>query len=100
MENQTTNTQPIPQNNAPHNELEAIKNEIKTTLNSSHNKTLPWGNILITVVLGALTLMSVGQTVESVYIFNKLKSGNLGPSTGAPATVNSPQSAPDMVGGC
>jgi hypothetical protein len=99
MDNQTINHEPMPQNNAPHNELEAIKNEIKTSLSNGHNKNLPWGNIVVTVILGALTLMSVGQTVQSVYIFNKLKSGNLGPSTAAPA-ANSPQGAPDMVGGC
>lgn len=99
MENHTTDQQPIPQNSAPHNELEAIKNEVSAKMAEAKNKNLPWSNIVVTVVLGALTLMSVGQTVESFYIFNKLKSGNIGPSTGAP-TASSPQNAPDMVGGC
>ncbi len=99
MDEQNTNHQPMPQNNNPHNELEAIKNEIHSKMSGNYNKTLPWGNIVVTVVLGVLTLVSVGQMVESVYVFNKLKSGNIGPSTGAPA-ANSPQGAPDMVGGC
>ncbi len=89
MENNTTN----------HSELEAIKNEIVTKMGETNRKSLPWGSTLITVILGVLTLVSVGQMVESVYIFNKLKSGNIGPSTGAPQS-NSPQNAPDMVGGC
>lgn len=82
-----------------HNELEAIKNEILTQTENTAHKSLPLGNILVTVILGALTLVSIGQAVESVYIFNKLKSGNIGPSTGAPA-ANSLQNAPSMVGGC
>ncbi|TSC84233.1 MAG: hypothetical protein G01um101413_528 [Parcubacteria group bacterium Gr01-1014_13] len=99
MHDHTTNQQPMPENNTPHNELEAIKNEVTAKMAETKDKNLPWGNITVTVILAALTLMSVGQTVESVYIFNKLKSGNIGPSTGAPQ-ANSPQNAPDMVGGC
>ncbi len=98
MHDHTTNNESTPQNNTPHNELEAIKNEIKTKM-TGENKSLPWNSIVVTVVLGTLTLFSVGQMVESVYIFNKLNSGNIGPSTGAPA-ASSPQNAPDMVGGC
>lgn len=89
MENQTTN----------HNEMETIKNEINTKMAEAKYKNMPWNNIVVTVILGVLTLVSVGQMVESVYVFNKLKSGNIGPATGATQT-NSPQSAPDMVGGC
>ena len=99
MDNQTTNTQPAPQNNTTQSQLDAIKTEIAAKLGGNKDKNLPWGNIVVTVILGALTLISIGQMVDSVYIFNKLKSGNFGPSTGAPQT-NSPQSAPDMVGGC
>ena len=89
MDNQTTG----------HNEMETIKNEISAKMGETKNKNLPWGNVVITVILGVLTLVSVGQMVESVYIFNKLKSDNIAPSTSAPQT-NSPQNAPDMVGGC
>jgi len=88
-----------PQTTTAHSELDAIKNEINAKLGEKNHKSLPVGNILVTVLLGVLTLVSVGQMVESVYIFNKLKSGNIAPSTSAPQT-NSPQSAPDMVGGC
>lgn len=93
MEDQTQ------QNNTPHSELEALKKEITTKIGSASNKTVSWGNTFVMVILGVLTLVSVGQTVESVYIFNKIKSGNIGPSAGAPAAT-SPQNAPDMVGGC
>lgn len=88
------------QHTTPSSELETIKNEIITKIgNPTVHKSLPLGNILVTVILGVLTLVSIGQTVESVYIFNKLKSGNIGPSTGAPQS-NSLQNAPSMVGGC
>lgn len=98
MDEQTTNNQPMTQTN--HSELETIKNEIITKIeNPAVHKSLPLGNILVTVILGALTLVSIGQAVESVYIFNKLKSGNIGPSAGA-AQTNSLQNAPNMVGGC
>jgi hypothetical protein len=99
MENNTPNQQPMPQHSTPHNELEAIKNEITTKMAMPANKSLPWGSVTVTVILGALTLVSVAQMAGSFYVFNKLKSGNIGPSTGAPA-ASSPQSAPDMVGGC
>ncbi len=89
MDNQT-NTQ---------SDLEAIKNEITTKLGSDH-KSLPWGNITVTVILGVLTLVSVAQMVGSVYIYNKLKSGNIGPSTTSAPQTGSLQNAPNMVGGC
>jgi len=100
MHDHTTNPETAPQNSVPHNsELEAIKNEITTKIEAGRDKTLPWGNLTITIILGVLALVSIGQMVESVYIYNKLKSGNIGPSTGAPQT-NSLQNAPNMVGGC
>lgn len=89
MENQTNS----------HSELDAIKNEI-TTKTSGERKSLPWSSIIITVILGTLTIFSVAQMASSVYVFNKLKSGNLGPSTSGDSSGNSIQSAPAMVGGC
>ena len=89
----------MPQNNVPHSELEAIKTEISAKLGDKNHKSLPFGNIAVTVMLGVLTLVSVGQMMASVKIFNKLKTGEVKASTGAPQT-NSVQSLPDMVGGC
>lgn len=89
MENNTTG----------HNELDAIKNEIKTELENKNHKSLPFGNMVVTVMLGVLTLVSVGQMMASVNIFNKLKSGEVKASSGAPQN-SSIQSLPDMVGGC
>lgn len=84
------------------NPLEAIKNEISASLNDKNKKSIPWNNIVITAVLGALTLVSLAQMTASVKIFNKLKNGGIGPanaSTGVPQN-NSLESQPDMVGGC
>ncbi|MEK7131618.1 MAG: hypothetical protein AAB797_02705 [Patescibacteria group bacterium] len=85
-------------NTTNHSELEAIKNEITTKL-GEQNKSLPWNNIVVTVILGALTLVSLAQMMASVKIFNKLKTGEVKASSGAPQT-NSVQNLPDMVGGC
>ena len=82
-----------------HNELETLKNEIKTELENKNHKSLPFGNIAVTVMLGALTLVSLAQMMASVKIFNKLKTGEVKASTGAPQ-INSVQNLPDMVGGC
>ncbi|HSR89648.1 MAG TPA: hypothetical protein VLK22_04655 [Candidatus Udaeobacter sp.] len=82
-----------------HNELENIKNEIITKMGEGHRKSLSWNNTLITVILGVLTLVSIGQMAESIHILNKLKSGNFGSSSSA-SQVTSPQDAPAMVGGC
>ena len=100
--NQTTNTQPIPQNSAPHSELEKIKNEITTKLGGKSHKNLPFGNIAVTVMLGVLTLVSVAPMMASVNIFNKLKTGEVKASTGSSSAPqnNSVQNLPDMVGGC
>lgn len=87
------------QNNAPHGEMESLKSEIKTELENKNHKSLPFGNIAVTVMLGVLTLVSVGQMMASVNIFNKLKSGEVKASTGVPQN-NSVQNLPDMVGGC
>lgn len=90
MEN-TTNNQ---------SELKSIKNEIITELgNNKNSKRLPFGNIAVTVMLGALTLISIAQMMTSVNIFNKLKSGEVKASSRAPQS-NSVQNLPDMVGGC
>lgn len=85
-------------NTTVHSELDTIKNEINVNLNKK-NKTLPWNSIAITAILGALTLVSIAQTLASVKIFNKLKTGEVKASTGAPQN-NSVQNLPDMVGGC
>ena len=84
----------------PVTDLDALKKEIKTELDKKNYKTvLPWGNIIITTILCALTLISVAQMLVTVNIFNKLKTGEVKASTGAPVN-NSVQSQPDMVGGC
>ncbi len=90
MDNQTTNQ----------NELDAIKSEIITELgNGKNSNSLPWGNTAVSVILGALALISIAQMMASVSIFNKLKTGEANASTGAPQD-SSVQSQPDMVGGC
>ena len=95
-------THETPQPVAPHNEMDAIKNEISAKLGDKSQKSLPWGNITVTVMLGALTLVSIGQMMASVNIFNKLKSGEVNASTGSASAPqnNSVQNLPDMVGGC
>lgn len=89
MDNQTTGQ----------SELDTIKSEIITKLGEKNDKSLPWGNTAVTVILGALALISVAQMMASVNIFNKLKTGEVKASTGVPQN-NSIQSQPDMVGGC
>lgn len=81
------------------NELDTIKNEITTELGNKDKKSLPWGNTAVSVILGVLALISIAQMMASVSIFNKLKTGEVNASTGAPVN-NSVQSQPDMVGGC
>ena len=88
------------QSTAPASELELLKSEIKTELDKKSYKTnLPWGNIAVTVILGILTLVSVAQMLVTINIFNKLKTGEVNASTGAPVN-SSVQDQPDMVGGC
>lgn len=86
-------------NTTGHSELEAIKNEISTKLGEKNQKSLPFGNIAVTAILGVLTLVSLAQMMASVNIFNKLKTGEVNASSGAPQ-INSVQNLPDMVGGC
>ncbi len=88
-----------PEQQPASNPLEAIKNEIAASLNDKNKKPVPWNNIMVTAVLGVLTLVSLGQMAASVSIFNKLKGGEVKASTGAPQN-NSLESQPDMVGGC
>ncbi len=90
-----------PEQNNSSNPLEAIKNEITASLNDKNKKSIPWNNIVITTVLGVLTLVSMAQMAASVKIFNKLKGGVIpaNASTGVPQN-NSLESQPDMVGGC
>ena len=84
------------------NQLEAIKNEISTKLGDKNPKILSFGNIAVTVMLGALTLVSLAQMMASVKIFNKLKTGEVKASTGSSSAPqsNSIQNLPNMVGGC
>ena len=91
-----------PEQQPASNPLEAIKNEITASLNDKNKKPVAWNNILITTVLGVLTLVSMAQMAASVKIFNKLKTGSISPanaSTGVPQN-SSLDSQPDMVGGC
>lgn len=85
--------------NLPSSPLDSIKNEISSKLNDPAKKTLSWNNILVTVVLGVLTLVSLGQMAASITIFNKLKGSDVNASTGVPQN-NSLEALPDMVGGC
>lgn len=85
--------------NLPSSPLDSIKNEISSKLNDPAKKTLSWNNILVTAVLGVLTLVSLGQMAASITIFNKLKGSDVNASTGVPQN-NSLEALPDMVGGC
>ncbi|MBP6859817.1 MAG: hypothetical protein KBC69_04350 [Candidatus Magasanikbacteria bacterium] len=85
--------------NPPSSPLDSIKNEISSKLNDPAKKTLSWNNILVTAVLGVLTLVSLGQMAASITIFNKLKGSDVNASTGVPQN-NSLEALPDMVGGC
>mgnify|MGYP001558660604 CR=1 FL=1 len=79
--------------------LESIKNEITAKLNDPTKKSLPWNNVMVTAVLAALTIVSLGQMAASVTIFNKLKTGDVQAASGAPQN-SSLEALPDMVGGC
>lgn len=81
---------------APSNSL---KEEISAKLNDQGKKSISWNSTIITIVLGVLTFVSLGQMFASITIFNKLKAGDVSASTGVPAN-NSLEALPDMVGGC
>lgn len=83
-------------NTAP---LDSLKNEISAKLNNEHKKSVSWNSMIVTIVLGVLTVVSVGQMAASITIFKKLQAGDVQASTGA-AQNNSLESLPDMVGGC
>lgn len=79
------------------NDLENLKQEILQRAQAKESgKKLPWGSLLVTVILAALALLSIAQTVQSATILNKVKNGDFG----AAASTGSLQDLPDMVGGC
>lgn len=91
------------------NELEKIKDEILTEIGfkKKEQKKLSWGSLTVTIVLVALTLFSIVQTVQSASILKKINGGEF---NAAAATNNPPasggslpaniQNLPNMVGGC
>ena len=101
MENNNTSmeqSQPI--NVGKNSELENLKQEILRSVDDSRNKrTLPWGSVLVTIILGLLTILSVAQTAQSITILKKAKSGNFGTASSV-TNSGSLQDLPDMVGGC
>lgn len=83
---------------APVSDLEALKKEINTNLNSpAVHRDLPWGSLIISVVLGLLALISIAQAAQTALIYNKMKSGDFKASGSA---ANQTQNLPNMVGGC
>lgn len=81
------------------NEIAELKAEILGSLKEKENKSaLPWGSLLVTIILAVLTLLSVAQTAQSVVLLSKIKNGNVNLGGSAPAA--SVQDVPDMVGGC
>lgn len=83
----------------PSNELEALKSEITSKLENKDAKpSLPWGSLVVTIVLGVLALVSIAQMAQTAYVYNKVKSGEL-KTTGA-AAPTALDSQPEMVGGC
>ena len=83
----------------PTNELEALKTEIVSKLeNKDAKSSLPWGSLIVTIVLGVLALVSIAQMAQTAYVYNKVKSGELKTTgTSAPSGLDS---QPSMVGGC
>lgn len=79
--------------------LDSLKNEISAKLNDGQKKSVSWNSMIITIVLGVLTVVSLGQMFASITIFKKLKAGDVQASTGIPQN-NSLEALPDMVGGC
>lgn len=79
--------------------LDSIKNEITAKLNSPEKKSVSWNNVMVTGVLGVLTIVSLGQMLASITIFNKLSTNGVQAASGAPQT-DSLEALPDMVGGC
>ena len=92
----TDQNQPEQHNTNP---LESLKNEISHKLTDENKKSISWNSVIVTAVLGVLTVVSLGQMMASVNIFNKLKGSEVNASTGVPQN-NSLESQPDMVGGC
>lgn len=79
-------------------ELERIKKEIIDGTKKDKNK-IQWGSAAITLVLVGVLLFSGVQAVQSVAVFNKVKTFKAtAPNTAAGAS--SLESLPDMVGGC
>lgn len=84
----------------PTSELDVLKNEITAKLENKNAKnSLPWGSLSVTIVLGALALVSIAQMAQTAYIFNKVRSGEL-KTTGAASAPTGLDSQPSMVGGC
>ncbi len=85
--------------NQKNNPLESLKNEISNKLNGEYKKSVSWNSLVITAVLGVLTVVSLAQMMASINIFNKLKGGAVNASTSIPQNTDL-NSQPDMVGGC
>lgn len=100
-----------PTSQSNHSSVERLKkeilNELRVTDKKSKHRKLSWGSSVVTFVLIALTLLSVVQTVQSVELLNKVKSGQIKSSSKAPngAANSAPlpsslEKLPNMVGGC
>lgn len=83
--------------------LAEIKKEIVKDIKDGKNsaKGLHIGSVMVTVVLAALLIFSVFQTVQSASILNKVKSGSFS-STSQNSSIlpASLEDLPNMVGGC
>lgn len=71
--------------------------EEKSELSKKVNK-FSWNSLIVTVTLGIVVLLSIFQTVQTVYIYNKIKNQNFG--IGGDTNSNSVQNLPSQVGGC
>lgn len=79
--------------------LDELKNEILSSINKEKRAPLSWNSLTVSVVLGVLAVISLVQVIQTASLYNKLKSGDLKPSTVAPAS-GAGSSLPSQVGGC
>ncbi|TAN32521.1 hypothetical protein EPN28_04725 [Patescibacteria group bacterium] len=92
------NLSPTP---AGQTELQQIKQEILSELGAKPKAgPLNWGSLLVTIILLALTALSIVQVAQSYTIMNKVRAGGgtVAPAAAGGSSANS--AMPDMVGGC
>ncbi len=99
----TTKDSSVKDDTKKEKELQEIKDEIMKLSENKNKVTIQWGSTVVTVTLVLLSIITIGQTVQSAAVLEKINSGDIKSSSGSSGTSSLPsnlESLPDMVGGC